>query len=336
MEDIDFENPKHLYNESLQCKPEDEYKYHVYIAVYFIVFLFGMLFNGAAMYVFCMVNKNRGISTICLLNLAAADLIFIILLPLRIAYYLNGASWIFGDLLCRITTYSFFFSMYCSIFFLACLSVFRYLSVVFPGKLTARKVIQICAVLWVFTAISTSPFLLSGSHVRENKTRCFEPSGISTWTRIMYMNYFALIVGFIVPFFFILISNGLLIRHVINIPMAKRSIRKQVIMIVLVLLVYSLCFLPYHIQRTIHIHYIIHHPSICSVHNVLQRTVVATLCLAVVNSCLDPLLYVFVGHGFKTWFLIICGPKHAAHVVPSTSDSGVDKELVDEVQMNDI
>ncbi|XP_053566020.1 cysteinyl leukotriene receptor 2 [Bombina bombina] len=331
-----LEKQKYSENESLQCQPEEEYKYHVYTAIYIIVFVFGVLFNGAAIYVFCIANKKKGISSICLMNLAYADLIFIIFLPLRISYYVSGASWIFGDILCRITTFTFYFSMYSSIYFLACLTMFRYLSVVFSGKIYVKKVVWLCAFIWVFTAISTTPFLTSGSYVRENKTRCFEPSGVSSWKIIMHMNYYALSVGFILPFLSVVIFNSLLIKHILQIPMSRRNIRKQVTMIVLVLLVYTLCFLPYHIQRTIHLHYLVHHPNICSLHDILQRTVVATLCLAVLNSCLDPLFYIFVGHGFKSWFQIMCGSKNMLQKEPSMSNSDeVDKVTMDEIQMND-
>ncbi|OCT80883.1 cysteinyl leukotriene receptor 2 [Xenopus laevis] len=318
-------------NESLQCKPDESYKYHVYTAVYSVVFIFGLIFNIAALYVFCFVCKKKGNATICLLNLAAADLTFICFLPLRISYYRNNATWIFGDALCRITTYSFYFSMYASILLLACLSGLRYSAVVFPGSISVKTTIKLCTCVWLFSGASTSPFFLSGTQIRENATRCFEPSGQFSWTRVMYMNYFALICGFSIPFLVTVIFNGLLIRHIKQIPTEKKKIRKLSIMIVLVLSVFSFCFLPYHIQRTMHLYYLVHHPNICSLHAILQRSVVATLCLAVLNSCLDPLLYVFVGHGFKPWLELICKSKTKLYLIPSSTDIG-DQQLM-EVQM---
>uniref|UniRef100_A0A8C5PBL2 G-protein coupled receptors family 1 profile domain-containing protein n=1 Tax=Leptobrachium leishanense TaxID=445787 RepID=A0A8C5PBL2_9ANUR len=336
MEETTTYNQQSLGNDSHYCEPDDTYKYQVYTAVYIVVFVVGLIFNVAALYVFCKINKKRGPSTLCLMNLAAADLLFIIFLPLRISYFRRDATWIFGDIMCRITTFSFYFSMYTSIFFLACLSVFRYFSVTSHGTINVKKIVRVCALIWIFTGVSTSPFLLSGSLERENKTRCFEPPGMPTWTRLMYMNYYALIVGFIVPFLIILGFNGLLIRHIIHIPMEKRHVRRQVTLIVLVLLVCCVCFLPYHIQRTVHLYYMVHHPDICSLHNVLQRTVVATLCLAIFNSCLDPLLYVFVGHGFKTWILLMCKPKGSVNVRHLSSESGeANVALVEEVQMDE-
>lgn len=331
--DIDDGNQS---NTSHPCPPEDDFKHPVYISIYFIVFFFGLLFNGAAIYVFYKIRKKKGTSTICLLNLAIADLIFIIFLPLKITYYLKGAVWIFGDFLCRVVSFSFYFSMYSSIFFLACLSVFRYISVAYPGTVNKKKITITCACVWVFTCASTSPFLLLGTVNRDGVTRCFEPALVQTWKRLMYMNYYALIVGFILPMLIILISDVLLIRHIKSLPMEKRSIRKQVTMIVLVLLVCCVCFLPYHIQRTVHLHYLVHHPDKCSLHKVLQTTVVASLCFAVLNTCLDPLLYVFIGHGYKSWLLMLCRRKNPQNVKQfSTGSSGISQEDADEVQMNE-
>ncbi|MEE6501040.1 hypothetical protein FKM82_004044 [Ascaphus truei] len=242
-------------NDSIQCEADDEYKYHAYTAVYIFVFVLGLLFNGAALYFFCRVNIRKGITTICLMNLTIADLIFIMFLPMRISYYQNGAA------------------MYSSIFFLACLSALRYVFTVHPVMISIRTVVKLCAFVWVFTGVSTSPFLLSGTQVRENVTRCFEPSGLLSWRRIMYMNYYALIFGFLAPFF----------------------------------------------------------DNLNILHDVLQRTVVATLCLAILNSCLDPLLYVFLGHGFKSWLLLICRYKYTSNLKSSsTNPFGIDTVLREE------
>ncbi|XP_068136980.1 cysteinyl leukotriene receptor 1-like isoform X2 [Hyperolius riggenbachi] len=327
--DTSFDNMSHT------CPPEDDFKHVVYTSIYIIVFIFGLLFNGAAIYVFCKIRKKKGISAICLLNLAVADLLCITILPLKISYYYKGAVWIFGDFLCRVTSYSFFLSMYSSIFFLACLSTLRYISVAYPGTITKKKVIITCACIWVFTMASTSPFLLTGTVVRDGITKCFEPGHIPAWKKILNMNYYALIVGFILPMIIIIVFDVLLIKHIMHLPMEKRSIRKHVTMIVLVLLVCCVCFLPYHVQRTIHLHYLVHHQEICDLQKALQKTVVATLSLAVLNTCLDPLLYVFVGHGYKSWILLICRAKKTGQVnQESTNSSGVSKVNAEDVQMN--
>ncbi|KAM9316509.1 cysteinyl leukotriene receptor 1-like [Gastrophryne carolinensis] len=325
-------------NSSLKddCSPTDDFKFLVQTPVYSIIFLIGLLGNGAAIYVFCKIRKAKGNSTICLLNLAIADLLFIIFLPLKIVYFQMKGKWIFGEFLCRVSTFSFYFCMYSSIFFLVCLSVFRYISVVHKEKLSKKKVIVTCVCIWCFTFASTVPFLLSGTIEINGVTKCFEPSH-SIWKKIMYMNYYALIVGFFIPLLVIIVCNWLIIKHIKHMPMEKRTIKKHVTVIVLVLLVCCVCFLPYHVQRTIHLYYLVYHPDMCNLHKLLKNCVVVTLSLAASNACLDPLLYVFIGHGYKSWLLMICGKKTAKNTKHRTSShfsSDVSQANEEEIQIN--
>ncbi|XP_063733083.1 cysteinyl leukotriene receptor 1-like isoform X2 [Eleginops maclovinus] len=68
-------------------------------------------------------------------------------------------------------------------------------------------------------------------------------------------------------------------------------------MIVIVLLTFLISFMPYHVQRTIHLNAITRD---CSEKVALQKSVVVTQCLAAANSCFDPLLYFFSGEGFRS------------------------------------
>ncbi|XP_069474495.1 cysteinyl leukotriene receptor 2-like [Ambystoma mexicanum] len=318
---IENETHQRLKDASRRVDAGDEYKYGIYTTVYCVVLVIGLISNLTALYVFCRHVKKKRAATICLLNLAVADLLFLLTLPFRISYYHSGASWSFGDVMCRISVCAFYFSMYASIFFLTLLSICRYLAIVRPHQVNIKNTTLMCVLIWVVTCASSSPFILSGTIVRDNITRCFEPNGLSSWTRIMYMNYVALILGFLLPFGAILFFNGLLIKHITRNAVRISRIKKHVTMIVLVLLVFCVCFLPYHTQRTLHLHYLVHHPNSFALHRVLQKTVVATLCLAVTNSCLDPLLYVFLGQGFKSWGRLLCNKTKP----PSSTNSSATK-----------
>ncbi|XP_007900675.2 cysteinyl leukotriene receptor 1 [Callorhinchus milii] len=288
---------------AMTCLVSDEYKYSVYSIVYSIVFAVGFISNLLALYIFCWVTRNKNASTVYLINLAVADLLFALSLPLRVTYYLNGLHWPFGDVMCRLSSYIFYLSMYCSIFFLTCLSVSRYLSIAQYFKLqrlfTFRRCTLTCACIWLFVSVTSSPFLLSGTHVIDGKVKCFQPITMSNWIRIANLNYLALVIGFLLPFATILVCYTLMIKHIMRTSWSRKKVRRDVATIVLVLGVFLICFLPYHIQRTVHLHFLVHHHTNCDLENTLRKSVVATLCLATANSCFDPLLYIFVGQGFK-------------------------------------
>ncbi|XP_015216186.1 lysophosphatidic acid receptor 6-like [Lepisosteus oculatus] len=295
------ENTSFLPNVNMiKCTFRDKNKYTVYSVVYGMVFAIGLVTNTAALYIFCRLAKKKRVSTAFLMNLAIADLIFILTLPFRIFSYQTETSWPFLDVACRVSTYLFYMSMYCSIFFLASLGVCRYLvmagRVKFQNELLYRWALALCFAVWIFIAAGVIIYASFSNGFRIEAGKCFEPAEPSSWELLYYMNFYALVIGFVIPFVILLICYALMIKHIAQTKTQKR--RRDVAMICLVLTVFCICFLPYHVQRTLHLYYVVYHHDNCELLITLQKTVVATLCFAVANSCMDPLLFVFVGQGF--------------------------------------
>uniref|UniRef100_S4RBX9 G-protein coupled receptors family 1 profile domain-containing protein n=1 Tax=Petromyzon marinus TaxID=7757 RepID=S4RBX9_PETMA len=184
----------------------DSYKYPVYSAVYGIVFIIGITGNSIALYVFLHLTRTKLASTVYFINLAFADMFFVLILPLRVVYYVRDGDWPFGDAMCRISSFAFYVNLYGSIFFLTGLSVTRYLAVVHPVRslkaVTARRAVIACVSIWVFVALLTSPFLLNGQHhdASSGRTLCFESKSGGSLMMILAMNYIALVIGVLVPF----------------------------------------------------------------------------------------------------------------------------------------
>lgn len=80
---------------------------HLLPVLYSLVLLVGLLANALGCWVLVN-NFRRYSSTPFLLNLASADLLFVLLLPFKISYHLLGNHWLFGDYLCR-TMVAFFY-----------------------------------------------------------------------------------------------------------------------------------------------------------------------------------------------------------------------------------
>lgn len=295
---------------STQCNFSVDYKYTTYNVTYSLVFIFGLLGNASALYVFCKLSVKNRLSTIILINLAISDLIFVLSLPLRIGYYMR-MSW--GrpsgssnqpdllDLACRVSTYLFYVSMYSSIYFLTALSVCRYL--VLSGHLRhqnhvyCRRVRLACLVIWVFVVGTIFTYVAVLDGFRINAHGCFEPKGnLDTLNFLHRVNLLTLAMGFLVPLALVLLCYTLMIRHILQARPGRRA--RDIMMVCLVLLVFCLCFLPYHIQRTLHLVYARDTSTSCHVKHMLERSVVITICLAAANSCLDPLIFLFVGNGF--------------------------------------
>uniref|UniRef100_A0A0K8RAD7 G-protein coupled receptors family 1 profile domain-containing protein n=1 Tax=Ixodes ricinus TaxID=34613 RepID=A0A0K8RAD7_IXORI len=108
-----------------------------------------------------------------MINLAVSDLLCVCTLPLRVVYYVHKGMWFFGDILCRLSTYALYVNLYCSIFFMTAMSFFRCIAIVFPVKninlVTEKKAKFVCASIWVFVILTSSPFLMSKSY-KDEKT----------------------------------------------------------------------------------------------------------------------------------------------------------------------
>ncbi|NXA86348.1 CLTR2 protein, partial [Melanocharis versteri] len=285
-------------NSSSNCTI-DGFKQVIYPCMYLFIFFLGAVGNGLSIYVFFHTSQRTSVN-IYMQNLAVSDLMFVSTLPFRATYFLLGSRWIFGDILCRIMTYTLYLNMYCSIYFLTVLSVVRFKAIVHPfkhGKVTNPRYARItCAAIWIFVLAAASPLLNKGVGGYSNPVKCLDLDPSST-QRLLMMNSFVLVVGFILPFCTIVFCYIFAVRALLKsrAPQSRRVIchKKAVVTIIITLILSLTCFLPYHILRTVHLMY-----SGCSWAN-LHKALVVTLCLAAMNSCLDPILYYFAAENFK-------------------------------------
>ncbi|NWU09551.1 CLTR2 protein, partial [Cephalopterus ornatus] len=287
-------------NSSFDCSI-DGFKQVIYPITYLFIFFPGAVGNGLSIYVFFEPSQRISVN-IYMQNLAISDLMFVSTLPFRATYFLLGSQWIFGDILCRIMTYTLYVNMYCSIYFLTVLSVVRFIAIVYlfkHGKVTNTKYATIaCTAIWIFVLAASSPLLSEGVSGYSTPGKCLDLHPSNTH-RLFMTNSFVLIVGFILPFSTIVVCYVFTVRALLKSRtlQSKRVAchKKPLLAIIITLILFLLCFLPYHILRTVHLTC-----SICSqVSLPMHKALVVTLCLAAMNSCFDPIPYYFSAENFK-------------------------------------
>ncbi|XP_034037353.1 cysteinyl leukotriene receptor 1 [Thalassophryne amazonica] len=301
---------KSAVNYSPVCPSIDDFRNQVYSTSYSLITVFGLLGNSFALVVLIKTHRQNSPFHIYMINLAVSDLLCVCTLPLRVIYYVHKGQWTMGDFLCRISSYSLYVNLYCSIYFMAAMSVTRFLAIVFPVQnirlVTERRTRLVCVGIWVFICALSSPLLMSGqtfdSHT--NETKCFEPPTEKGVQRLITMNYFSLVLCFALPFSIILLCYAGIIRTLLSRTHVARQqsslATKAIRMIVIVLLTFFISFMPYHVQRTVHLNFLARKDTSCSEKIAMQKSVVVTLCLAAANSCFDPLLYFFSGESFRS------------------------------------
>ncbi|XP_033949384.1 cysteinyl leukotriene receptor 1 [Pseudochaenichthys georgianus] len=297
-------------NNNTNCDSIDDFRNQVYSTAYSLITVLGLVGNGLALVVLIRTYRESSPFHIYMLNLGVSDLLCVMTLPLRVVYYVKKGQWNFGDFLCRISSYALYVNLYCSIYFMAAMSFTRFLAIVFPVQnmrlVTENRSRLVCVCIWVVICLLSSPFLMSGQSVDHltNKTKCFEPPKPGNVQKLVVLNYLSLGVGFILPFLVILVCYAGIVRALLYRNHTARRQRvtdtKVIRMIVIVLLTFLISFMPYHVQRTIHLNSLFRENAPCSEQIAMQKSVVVTLSLAAANSCFDPLLYFFSGEGFRS------------------------------------
>ncbi|XP_023251714.1 probable G-protein coupled receptor 174 [Seriola lalandi dorsalis] len=285
------------------------YQHHVYAVVYSVILAPGLLGNVLALWVFRVYVRETKKAVVFMMNLAVADLLQVLSLPLRIYYYLNN-TWPFGHPLCMICFYLKYVNMYASIFFLVCVSVRRCELIMRPLRYNSSKRkgdMLICAGGWMLVCLACLPFPLlrnpkseqnNGEHVCFSELPMRNISTPGAWALLII----AELVGFIIPLILVLACSCLTAGSLRD-PTAgaihdRGEKRRAFRMVLSCAVVFLLCFAPYHITMPLDFLVKANAVSSCSFRDLILRCHPVTLCLASLNCSLDPLMYYFTTDEF--------------------------------------
>ncbi|XP_006627562.1 lysophosphatidic acid receptor 6 [Lepisosteus oculatus] len=297
-----------------------DFQYVLLPVAYSLVFVLGMAGNAMALLHFIRTRSTMQPSNIFLVNLCAIDLLFVLTLPFNIAYHARGNDWPFGEALCKVNGSLFFGNLYGSSLFLMLISVDRYIAVVHPlQSLKLRnpkhRILLSCAV-WVVLAAVILYLTLKGPLTRPfqstGKIACMENFSSEAWRgRISTVSILAAVIGFFLPLLVIatcypLIACKLLAPRLVEgaAPSTSASgsgrIRKKALrMVLLVLVVFLLCFAPYHLNQLVHTLRRMGVLSGCPLIHFTYRARRVAMALCSLNSCLDPLVYCLASESFR-------------------------------------
>ncbi|XP_028276260.1 C5a anaphylatoxin chemotactic receptor 1 [Parambassis ranga] len=270
----------------------------VALVLYGLVVLLGVPGNALVVVVtgFCM---PRSVTSLWFLNLALADLLCCLSLPLLMVPLAHDDHWHFGPLACTLVKGLFYLVMYCSVLQLVLISADRLMLVNRPvwcqNNRRPRQAAYGCVAVWCLALLGSLPQFFYAQEIEAgaDKRECLLAySAVSVWP----VTAFRFLMGFILPFLIILTCHLIVYLNTRSGMSRSRPRSKRTLRIILaVVLSFFLCWLPLHIMD-----FLILKTPRSSPHspNVYMAHVLA-LCLAYFNSCLNPLLYVCMGRGFK-------------------------------------
>ncbi|XP_055067270.2 C-C chemokine receptor type 5-like [Misgurnus anguillicaudatus] len=295
--------------------------------LYFLFFVLGLLGNLLVLWVMLKGVKLRSMTDICLLNLALADLLLVSSLP----FLADNArdQWVFGGPMCTMVLGVYRIGFYSGIFFVVLMNVDRYLAVVHSvyALKDNTKTYGIIAsmVIWIIAVAASFPVLMY-MKTNDKKTFCQAyPTGnqkshhYAKTIGIIRMN----VLGLIIPLCVIGFCNSRLHRL-----LTVRSSRKQSMKLVIVVMVAAFCcWAPYNIAafvKALELNNLIE-PS-CEKSKAITLSLQITEALAYSHSCLNPILYVFVGEKFRG---------HLFRLLNKTPDNGCSGSVYSQTTSDD-
>lgn len=281
--------------------------------VFILVFVFGLIANGWGLNSLWRNWRKLGNVNVFILNLGIADILYLLTLPFQVAYYLNKRRWIFGEAFCKVTRFCFNLNLYCSIGFLTCISVYRYLAIVHPmkvmGRITVTHSVIISAIVWTLVSLQSLPDMFFPKHSENMTLKCVDTT-MSEYVEV-YMQYSFIwtIIGFCIPSLITVACYG----HVIVLLCCKDNVDKvlkqrSIKLLIILILLFSICYIPYHVLKNVNLwSRVLSKQGIC--HKwfngvyIAQRICRGLVCL---NSALNPLVYLHVDEDISAQLRQLC------------------------------
>ncbi|KAM4568296.1 chemerin-like receptor 1 [Fundulus diaphanus] len=292
-----------------------KYSLHIMsLCVYGVACVLGMLGNGAVIWVTGF-RMKKTVNTVWFLNLAVADFLFTAFLPFAITYQALNYNWVFGKFMCKLNSTVNFLNLFASVYTLVAISIDRFVSVVWPiwaqVHRSVRKASYICLSVWALAlSLSLPYFVFRDTEEDEGNIICYNNLALSnnysnpSVIQLVHFRHRALLItrllmGFIVPYSVIITCYSIIIHRLRSNPILAKQSSRSFKIIAAIIITFFLCWVPFHIFSIIEL--LRFHPN--NQGNALLHVITIGIpfatSLAFVNSCLNPILYVFIGQEFK-------------------------------------
>ncbi|XP_053198592.1 type-1 angiotensin II receptor A [Scomber japonicus] len=305
--------------------------------VYGCIFVIGIVGNSMVVAVIYSYMKLKTVANIFVLNLAVSDLTFLITLPMWATFTATGYHWPFGGFLCKASAGLVIFNLYTSIFFLTALSIDRYLAIAHAVRSRRFRTVVYaritCVLIWLFAFLLSVPTALTRdvhNITNLNTTVCaiLHPN-IENAKRLkellLAISLMKSLLGFLVPFIIIITCYCLIGRALVgarHIQKSSRSRDDEVLrMLAAAVLAFFLCWVPHQVFHFMQVLTQLTLVENCAILEIIDTAIPFTICIAYFNSCVNPIVYGFVGNNFRKNLLRLlrCSSGGAPRAHPSIS-----------------
>lgn len=281
--------------------------------LYYLIFFTGFLGN---LFVITVVGSKGGrggrLVDTFVVNLALADLVFVLTLPLWAISASQNGYWNFGpsgDMLCRLSSYIIAVNRFSNIFFLTCMSVDRYLAVV---KLmdsrymrSSRCIRATCAAVWLCSLVLGIPSLVyrTVEESGDGLMSCLEDNNSLFF---LGLSLAMALLTFVFPVLIIVTCYGTIVVHlnkhcaVAANPRAEARRRHSLKMVLCIIVAFVVSWLPFNVFKVIiTVSQLLNVDLSCDALLWQRNGLLVSCCLAFLNSCVNPAIYFFLDHHFR-------------------------------------
>ncbi|XP_077312216.1 N-formyl peptide receptor 2-like [Lithobates pipiens] len=270
----------------------------LYIVVLSGIFLLGIAGNGLVIW-FVAFKMKKTVNSVWFLSLAFADFTFSLFLPLIVTYVALDFHWPFGSFMCKFHLFSLYLNLSASVLQLTVISIDRCISVVFPvwcrNHRTVRLAVKVVVAIWIVSLLLNVSYF-TNTHIYDADDKfvyCFVD-----WLMHEVQIMIRFIVLFVIAFTIIIFCYTVIFLRI------RRNRRvtstKPFKVIAAVIISFFICWFPYHVFSIMN-----SYGSYIWDYNywfLIEISRRVTTFLAYSNSCINPLLYVFIGQDFKQKF----------------------------------
>ncbi|KFP32167.1 Atypical chemokine receptor 4 [Colius striatus] len=273
----------------------------VFLPVFYAVaFTVGVAGNSLVVAVYAYCKKPKTKTDVYIMHLAIADLLLLFTLPFWAANAVQG--WELGNSMCKLTSSLYTMNFSSSMLFLACISVDRYraTSESQSHRRTGKRCSLTCICVWLAAIFLSIPELIFNQVKKHNdRNECFPVFPVNMETLLKAtIQILEIILEFLLPFLVMLICYSATARAIFRSANTKKS--RPFLVLLAVVAAFIITQLPYNIVkfwRAIDTIYML--ITDCEASKSIDIALQVSKSIALSHTCLNPLLYAFLGASFK-------------------------------------
>lgn len=285
--------------------------------LYTFIFIVGLAANALVLWVNIRAQRDstpRHETHTYIAHLAVADLCVCATLPVWVSSLAQHGHWPFGEVACKLTHLLFSVNLFGSIFFLACMSVDRYLSVTMrrsDHEGASRKLIRrgVCVGVWLLALVASLPdtyFLQTVKATHGDTMLCrpvYPEEHPREWMVGVQLSF--ILLGFVLPFpiiavFYILLAGAFTVSSSSSSTTVEQERRVSRRVILAYIVVFLGCWGPYHgVLLADSLSQLNLVPLTCRLENVIYVALHLTQCLSLLHCCFNPILYNFINRNYR-------------------------------------